>query len=57
MGGVAGHAGLFTTADDLSLFSQMLLSGGMATGARILDPRSIAAMTKHHSIFSIFGTL
>jgi len=49
MGGVAGHAGLFTTADDLSLFSQMLLSGGMATGARILDPRSIAAMTKPQS--------
>ena len=28
MGGVAGHAGLFSTADDLSLFARMLLSGG-----------------------------
>ena len=28
MGGVAGHAGLFSTADDLSLFAQMLLNRG-----------------------------
>jgi uncharacterized protein YbbC (DUF1343 family)/CubicO group peptidase (beta-lactamase class C family) len=49
MGGVAGHAGLFTTADDLSRFAQMLLSGGRAKGRRILDPRSIAAMTAPQS--------
>ena len=28
MGGVAGHAGLFSTADDLAKFCQMLLDGG-----------------------------
>jgi len=28
MGGVAGHAGLFSTTDDLSKFAQMLLNGG-----------------------------
>ena len=30
MGGVAGHAGLFSTADDLARFCQMLLNGGVA---------------------------
>ncbi len=29
MGGVAGHAGLFSTADDLARFCQMLLNGGV----------------------------
>ncbi|MEE8341471.1 MAG: glycoside hydrolase family 3 N-terminal domain-containing protein, partial [Candidatus Neomarinimicrobiota bacterium] len=29
LGGVAGHAGLFSTADDLALFSQMMLNGGV----------------------------
>ena len=31
MGGVAGHAGLFSTADDLARFCQMLLNGGVAS--------------------------
>ncbi|MBK9164193.1 MAG: beta-lactamase family protein [Acidobacteria bacterium] len=30
MGGVAGHAGLFSTADDLARYAQMILNGGMA---------------------------
>ncbi|HEV8590866.1 MAG TPA: serine hydrolase, partial [Pyrinomonadaceae bacterium] len=30
MGGVAGHAGLFSTADDLARYCQMLLNGGVA---------------------------
>lgn len=39
MGGVAGHAGLFSTADDLSKFCQMLLNGGAlpAAGTKVLD--------------------
>jgi uncharacterized protein YbbC (DUF1343 family)/CubicO group peptidase (beta-lactamase class C family) len=32
MGGVAGHAGLFSTADDLARFCQMLLNGGVVPG-------------------------
>ena len=32
MGGVAGHAGLFSTADDLARYCQMLLNGGVAPG-------------------------
>ena len=36
MGGVAGHAGLFSTAADLSVFCRMLLDGGVYKGTRIL---------------------
>ncbi|MGA3328823.1 MAG: exo-beta-N-acetylmuramidase NamZ domain-containing protein [Terriglobia bacterium] len=46
MGGVAGHAGLFSTADDVSIFAQMLLNGGLYNGARILSPLSIEKMTE-----------
>ena len=46
MGGVAGHAGLFSTADDISIFAQMLLNGGVYNGARILSPLSIEKMTE-----------
>jgi uncharacterized protein YbbC (DUF1343 family) len=45
MGGVAGHAGLFSTADDLSLFAQMLLAGGSINGVRILSPLMVEKMT------------
>ncbi|MEQ1862560.1 MAG: exo-beta-N-acetylmuramidase NamZ domain-containing protein [Chthoniobacteraceae bacterium] len=41
MGGVAGHAGLFTTAADLARFARMLL----ARGGKILSPESVALMT------------
>jgi uncharacterized protein YbbC (DUF1343 family)/CubicO group peptidase (beta-lactamase class C family) len=50
MGGVAGHAGLFSTADDLAVFCQMLLSGGAYNGTRILSPLTIAAMTQPHAV-------
>jgi uncharacterized protein YbbC (DUF1343 family)/CubicO group peptidase (beta-lactamase class C family) len=46
MGGVAGHAGLFSTADDVSIFAQMLLNGGTYNGVRILSPLSIEKMTE-----------
>ncbi|MDC0768322.1 serine hydrolase [Streptomyces sp. HD] len=38
LGGVAGHAGLFSTARDLAVFSRTLLSGGSYGPARILGP-------------------
>lgn len=44
MGGVSGHAGLFSTAADLARFAQMLLNDGYATRQRILRPASIAAL-------------
>ena len=46
MGGVAGHAGLFSTAKDLALFSMMILNGGEgANGVRIVKPATIARWT------------
>ncbi len=45
MGGVAGHAGLFSTADDLARFCQMLLNGGILNEKRILSSQTIAKMT------------
>ncbi len=44
MGGVAGHAGLFSTADDLSIFAQMILDRGSRAGAQILSSRMIEKM-------------
>lgn len=41
MAGVAGHAGLFSTAADLSIFARMLLNGGTYNGVRILSPLGV----------------
>ncbi|MEP6509467.1 MAG: serine hydrolase [Gemmatimonadales bacterium] len=45
MGGVSGHAGLFSTARDLSIFAQMLLNGGSYNGVRIVKPETLARWT------------
>jgi uncharacterized protein YbbC (DUF1343 family) len=50
MGGVAGHAGLFSTADDLAIFCQMILNGGSYNGVRILSPMGVATMTRPRAI-------
>ncbi len=50
MSGVAGHAGLFSTADDLAIFCQMILNGGTYNGARILSPMGVATMTRPRAI-------
>jgi uncharacterized protein YbbC (DUF1343 family) len=44
LGGVAGHAGLFSTADDLGRFAAMLLAGGVHGGKRILASDTVAAL-------------
>ena len=44
MGGVAGQAGLFSTADDLTRFADMLLNGGTLDGRRILKPATVKLM-------------
>jgi uncharacterized protein YbbC (DUF1343 family)/CubicO group peptidase (beta-lactamase class C family) len=41
MGGVAGHAGLFTTAADLSKFAEMMLGQGQRNGTRIFSPVTV----------------
>jgi uncharacterized protein YbbC (DUF1343 family) len=46
LGGVAGHAGLFSTAADLAKFCRMILEGGKLHGARILSPSGVEAMTR-----------
>lgn len=43
LGGIAGHAGMFSTAADLGRFVQMWLQGGMLDGAVILPPELVAA--------------
>jgi uncharacterized protein YbbC (DUF1343 family)/CubicO group peptidase (beta-lactamase class C family) len=50
MSGVAGHAGLFSTADDLAVYCQMILNGGTYGGVRILSPLGVAAMTRPRAV-------
>ncbi len=66
MGGVAGHAGLFSTADDLARYAQMILNGGVAPGdvrsnadgasrmlaapVRVLSAQTIARMTQPYVV-------
>jgi uncharacterized protein YbbC (DUF1343 family)/CubicO group peptidase (beta-lactamase class C family) len=45
MGGVSGHAGVFSSAADLALFAEMLLNGGFSNGSQILTQASIKEMT------------
>ena len=46
MEGVAGHAGLFSTADDLAIYCQMIMNGGQYRGVRILAPLTVEEMTR-----------
>lgn len=47
LGGVAAHAGLFSSAADLSRFATMMLRGGALDGTRILTPATIAMFTAY----------
>jgi CubicO group peptidase (beta-lactamase class C family) len=49
LGGVSGHAGLFSTADDLAVILQMLLNGGTYGGTRYLKQTTIAEFTRRQS--------
>ncbi|MEP6780422.1 MAG: serine hydrolase domain-containing protein [Gemmatimonadaceae bacterium] len=46
LGGVAGHAGLFSTANDLSVFAQMLLNSGEYNGVRIVADTTVSLFTR-----------
>jgi CubicO group peptidase (beta-lactamase class C family) len=50
MGGVAGHAGLFGTADDLARYARMLLRGGELDGARVLSDKTVKLFTEPHAV-------
>jgi len=49
MGGVSGHAGMFSTADDLARYCQMLLNGGELNGVRIASPLTVAKFIEPQS--------
>jgi uncharacterized protein YbbC (DUF1343 family)/CubicO group peptidase (beta-lactamase class C family) len=49
MGGVAGHAGLFSTIDDLARYCRMLLNGGELDGIRVLNTDTVRLMTSVQS--------
>ncbi|MFM2222099.1 MAG: hypothetical protein RLZZ78_356 [Armatimonadota bacterium] len=52
MGGVAGHAGLFSTIRDVSKWCRMMLGGGMVDGVRIMRRGTVARMTSPQSPFT-----
>lgn len=49
MGGVAGHAGLFSSARNLAIFAQMLLNHGSIGGKLLFSPKTVEAMTSPQS--------
>ena len=56
MNGVAGHAGLFSTANDLAIYCQMILNGGSYGGVRVLSPLTVAQMTRPRIVSSSGNT-
>lgn len=49
MGGVAGHAGLFSTAADLARYCRMILNGGVLDGTRVLKTDTVEQMSRVQS--------
>jgi CubicO group peptidase (beta-lactamase class C family) len=49
LGGVAGHAGVFSTVDDLAILSQALLNGGTYKGQRILSRKSVSSLINNYN--------
>ncbi|WP_149527366.1 serine hydrolase domain-containing protein [Sphingobacterium hotanense] len=54
-GGVAGHAGLFSTANDLAIYGQMLLNRGTYGGVQFYKPETIDLFTSKQSASSRRG--
>jgi len=50
LGGVAGHAGVFSTASDLGLYASMLLGRGEHGGVRVLGEATVETMTTAHPV-------
>lgn len=55
LGGVSGHAGLFSNAHDLAVLMQMLLNGGQYGGKRYLEEAVVKKWTRHQSTRSRRG--
>lgn len=49
MGGVAGHAGVFSTASDLAVYCEMLLGQGERAGVRVFSPATVRKFTEANS--------
>lgn len=49
LGGVAGHAGLFSSAADLSIFAQTLLNGGTYNGVRVFADSTVRQFTRREA--------
>lgn len=49
MGGVAGHAGLFSSARDLAIFVQMLMNDGVYRGHRIVKASTVRLFTRRQN--------
>lgn len=47
--GISGHAGLFSTVEDVAVFVQMLMNGGVYDGVRVFGPLTVQAMTHDQS--------
>ena len=52
MGGISGHAGLFSTMEDLSVFTEMLENDGVHEGKQILDPNWLALSRRNFTPFA-----
>ena len=50
MNGVAGHAGLFSTVDDMVRYCRMLLRDGELDGTRVLDAKTVKLFTEPHAV-------
>ena len=55
VGGVSGHAGLFSSANDLAIEFQMILNGGSYGGAQYFQPETIKNFTSKQSLVSRRG--
>jgi CubicO group peptidase (beta-lactamase class C family) len=55
LGGIAGHAGLFSTASDLAIFAQMMLQGGTYRGVRIVRDSTIRLFTSRSAGWRALG--
>jgi CubicO group peptidase (beta-lactamase class C family) len=55
LGGVSGNAGLFSTADDLAVFSQMMLNQGEFNGVRIMSPLAVERMSEIYRMVDFAG--
>ena len=49
LGGVAGHAGVFSTAGDMAVLCQAILNGGSYRGRRILEPGTVQLMLTNYN--------